>query len=52
MDQKTNSALGMLTYPVGALLKQKDLSLLTQPLNLQRAGPETKIIISMQLKVW
>ncbi|CAG9107919.1 unnamed protein product [Plutella xylostella] len=51
MDQKTNSALGMLTYPVGALLKQKDLSLLTQPLNLQRAGPETKIIISMQLKI-
>lgn len=51
LDQKTGSQLGQLSYAVAALLKQKDLSITTQPLNLLKSGPESKVLMSMQLKV-
>ncbi|XP_028175062.1 extended synaptotagmin-2-A isoform X3 [Ostrinia furnacalis] len=51
VDQKTGSSLGQLTFPLSALLKEKNLTLLPQPLNLQKSGPESKIILSMQLKI-
>ncbi|KAJ8733972.1 hypothetical protein PYW07_014523 [Mythimna separata] len=51
LDSKTGGQLGQLTYSISSLLKQKDLSLLTQPLMLQRSGPESKIILSLQLKI-
>lgn len=51
LDQKTSSVLGQLTYAIALLLKQKDLSMLTQPIMLQKSGPESKILLSLQLKV-
>ncbi|XP_021182567.3 extended synaptotagmin-1 isoform X3 [Helicoverpa armigera] len=51
LDSKTGGQLGQLTYGISSLLKQKDLSMLTQPLMLQRSGPESKIIMSLQLKI-
>lgn len=51
LDSKTGGQLGQLTYAISNLLKQKDLSLLTQPLMLQRSGPESKILLSLQLKI-
>ncbi|XP_063393693.1 extended synaptotagmin-2-A isoform X2 [Cydia fagiglandana] len=51
LDQKTGTALGQLSYAIGLLLKQKDLSLLTQPIMLQRSGPESRVLLSMQLKI-
>ncbi|XP_030027055.2 extended synaptotagmin-1 isoform X2 [Manduca sexta] len=51
LDQKTGGLLGQLIYSISSLLKQKDMSMLTQPLTLQRSGPESKIIMSMQLRI-
>ncbi|XP_047537598.1 extended synaptotagmin-2 isoform X1 [Vanessa atalanta] len=51
IDQKTGSSLGQLTYGISSLLKQKNLTMLSQPLNLQKSGPESKIIIAAQLKI-
>ncbi|XP_045505602.1 extended synaptotagmin-2-A isoform X1 [Colias croceus] len=51
VDQKTGSSLGQLTYGIAALLKQKDLTMLTQPINLQKSGPESKVLLALQLKI-
>ncbi|KAF9415218.1 hypothetical protein HW555_007094 [Spodoptera exigua] len=51
LDSKTGGQLGQLTYSISSLLKEKDLSMITQPLMLQRSGPESKIIMSLQLKI-
>ncbi|XP_049887465.1 extended synaptotagmin-2-A isoform X2 [Pectinophora gossypiella] len=51
LDQKTGSQLGQLTYSVASLLRQKDLSMITQPIMLQKSGPESKIIMSCQLRI-
>ncbi|CAK1599925.1 unnamed protein product [Parnassius mnemosyne] len=51
LDQKTKSILGQLSFAIKALLKQKDLCMLTQPLTLQKSGPESKIIMALQLKI-
>ncbi|GBP31230.1 Extended synaptotagmin-2 [Eumeta japonica] len=51
LDQKTGSVLGQLVYSIVTLLKQPDLTIITQPLMLQKSGPESKIIMSMCLKI-
>ncbi|KAL0850085.1 hypothetical protein ABMA28_011976 [Loxostege sticticalis] len=51
LDQKTGSSLGQLIYPLSGLLREKDLTLIQQPFNLQKSGPESKIIVSMQLRI-
>ncbi|CAH2099809.1 unnamed protein product [Euphydryas editha] len=51
LDQKTGSQLGQLCYAISSLLKQKDLTMLNQPMNLQKSGPESKIILAAQLKI-
>nr|XP_034823890.1 extended synaptotagmin-1 isoform X4 [Maniola hyperantus] len=51
MDQKTGSQLGQLTYGISSLLKQNNLTMLNQPMNLQKSGPESKIILGLQLKI-
>ncbi|CAH0600287.1 unnamed protein product [Chrysodeixis includens] len=51
LDSKTGNGLGQLTYSISALLKQKNMSMITQPLMLQKSGPESKIIMSLQLRI-
>ncbi|XP_072935916.1 NAD(P) transhydrogenase, mitochondrial [Epargyreus clarus] len=51
LDQKTGSALGQLTYALSSLLRQNNLTMLSQPINLQKSGPESKIIMALQLKI-
>ncbi|XP_059048982.1 extended synaptotagmin-1 isoform X2 [Achroia grisella] len=51
IDQKTGNQLGQLVYSISSLLKQQDLSMLTQPIMLQKSGPESKIILSLQLRI-
>ncbi|KPJ13658.1 Extended synaptotagmin-2 [Papilio machaon] len=51
VDQKTGSLLGQLTFSIRALLREKDLCMLTQPITLQKSGPESKIILALQLKI-
>lgn len=51
LDSKTGSQLGLLVYGISSLLKNKDLTMVTQPLMLQKSGPESKIILSLQLRI-
>ncbi|XP_041974230.1 NAD(P) transhydrogenase, mitochondrial [Aricia agestis] len=51
LDQKTGSQLGQLTYGITALLRQNALAMFNQPISLQKSGPESKIIIALQLKI-
>ncbi|CAB3248355.1 unnamed protein product [Arctia plantaginis] len=52
LDSKTGSQLGQLVYGISTLLKQKDLTMITQPLMLQKSGPESKIILSLKLRIF
>ncbi|CAH0722662.1 unnamed protein product, partial [Brenthis ino] len=51
IDQKTGNQLGQLSYAISGLLKQNSLTMLNQPMNLQKSGPESKIILALQLKI-
>lgn len=51
MDQKTGNQIGQFVYILATLLNKPKLSVDTQPFILQKAGPESKIIMSMCLKV-
>lgn len=51
VDQKTEKDLGQLTYILSLLLTQTNMELVSQPFQLQKSGPESKIIMSMALKI-
>ncbi|XP_077294102.1 extended synaptotagmin-like protein 2 isoform X2 [Arctopsyche grandis] len=51
MDQKTATQIGALDYNLSGLLSKENLYIESQPFVLQRAGPESKIILSMSLKI-
>ncbi|XP_055611276.1 extended synaptotagmin-2 isoform X2 [Uranotaenia lowii] len=51
VDQKTGNSLGNLTYILSALMEKKNLEVMSQPFLLQKSGPETKIIMSMSLRI-
>lgn len=51
MDQKTNSEIGRLTYIIAHLMELKNMELLSQPINLQKSGPESKIVMAMALRI-
>ncbi|XP_068081288.1 extended synaptotagmin-2 isoform X2 [Anabrus simplex] len=51
MDQKTGSELGQLVYNMTSLLQKEDMQVESQPFPLTRAGPDTKVLLSMQLKI-
>lgn len=51
MDQKTGQELGTLIYNLSALADKKSLEITKQPFALAKSGPESKIILSMRLKV-
>lgn len=51
VDQKTGQELGSLAYNVSALADKKGLKISSQPFPLAKSGPESKIVISMRLKV-
>uniref|UniRef100_A0A182JSB2 Synaptotagmin n=1 Tax=Anopheles christyi TaxID=43041 RepID=A0A182JSB2_9DIPT len=51
IDQKTGNTIGSLTYILSALMEKKNLEIMSQPFQLQKSGPETKIIMSLSLRV-
>lgn len=51
MDQKTGNTVGTLTYILSALMEKKNLELMSQPFQLQKSGPESKIIMSLSLRI-
>ncbi|KAK9512887.1 hypothetical protein O3M35_001202 [Rhynocoris fuscipes] len=50
-DQKTGTDLGKLSYNLSNLLSKENLELQDQPLQVKNSGPETKVIMSMRLRV-
>jgi hypothetical protein len=51
MDHKTNTELGMKKITLVSLLPLPNMELSSQPLNLKNSGPESKLIVSIRLKV-
>ncbi|XP_063707613.1 extended synaptotagmin-2 isoform X3 [Culicoides brevitarsis] len=51
IDQKTTSSLGTLTYIISQLLPRDKMEIRSQPFALQNAGPESKLLMSMSLRI-
>uniref|UniRef100_A0A1Q3FZ48 Protein kinase c conserved region 2 n=2 Tax=Culex tarsalis TaxID=7177 RepID=A0A1Q3FZ48_CULTA len=51
LDQKTGNNIGHLTYILSTLMEKKNLEVVSQPFQLQKSGPESKIIMSMSLRI-
>lgn len=51
IDQKTDKELGQLTYIIGTLLKKDKMEVVAQPYQLQRSGPESKLTMSLSLRI-
>lgn len=50
-DQKTDNDLGHLVYQLSSLSGKQDLQVDKQPFALLKAGPDSKIYLSMHLRV-
>lgn len=50
-DQKTGNEIGRLTYILSALLERPTLEILSQPFQLQKSGPESKIVMCLSLRI-
>lgn len=51
IDQKTEKELGQLSYIIGTLLKKENMAVEVQPYQLQKSGAESKITMSLSLKI-
>ena len=51
VDQKTEKELGRLVYNLSALLEKNNLEIVSQPFQLQKSGPESKILMSLSLRI-
>ncbi|KAH8246798.1 hypothetical protein KR032_000047, partial [Drosophila birchii] len=50
-DQKTGNDIGQYTYTLSTLLKQFNMEVIQQPFQLQRSGPESKLYMSLSLRI-
>lgn len=51
MDQKTTNEIGKFTYIIAHLMEKKNMELSTQPFQLQKSGPESKIVMALSLRI-
>lgn len=51
IDQKTQNEIGKFTYILAHLFEKKNMEVVSQPFQLQKSGPESKIIMSLSLRV-
>lgn len=51
MDQKTGGELGRFTYILSSILAKDGMIIVSQPFQLLKSGPESKIIMSLSLKI-
>lgn len=52
IDQKTTNEIGKFTYIIAHLMEKKNMEIMTQPFQLQKSGPESKLIMSLSLRVF
>lgn len=51
LDQKTQNEIGKLTYILSHLMDKPNMELISQPHQLQKSGPESKIIMAVSLRI-
>lgn len=51
VDQKTEKEIGRLTYILSTLLEKTNMDVVSEPFQLQKSGPESKITLSMSLRI-
>jgi len=51
VDQKTEKDLGHFSYVLNTLLTKNDLQVVSQPFQLQKSGPTSKVTMSLALKI-
>lgn len=51
MDQKTGTDIGSLTYNLSQLSTKGGLEVENQPFGLLRSGPDSKLTMSLKLRV-
>lgn len=51
IDQKTQNEIGKYTYIIAHLMEKKNMELVSQPFQLQKSGPESKIVMALSLRV-
>lgn len=51
MDQKTGGELGKFTYILSSIVAKDGMMIVSQPFQLLKSGPESKIVMSLSLKI-
>jgi C2 domain len=51
VDQKTTNEIGKFTYIIAHLMEKKNMELINQPFQLQKSGPESKIVMALALRI-
>lgn len=51
VDQKTDKELGRFTYILRALLEKAGMEIVSQPFQLQKSGPESKLTMTLALRI-
>lgn len=51
VDQKTDKELGRFTYILRTLLEKTGMEVVSQPFQLQKSGPESKLIMTLALRI-
>lgn len=51
MDQKTQNEIGKFTYILAHLMDKNNMEIVSQPFQLQKSGPESKVILSLSLRI-
>lgn len=51
VDQKTTQTLGTLTYIISQLLQRDTMDIRSQPFQLQNSGPDSRLLMSMSLRI-
>ncbi|CAH1720627.1 unnamed protein product [Chironomus riparius] len=51
MDQKTTNQIGTFTYIIAHLMDKKNMEVVSQPFQLQKSGPESRVTMALALRV-
>lgn len=51
VDQKTTNEIGKFTYIIAHLMEKKNMEIIPQPFQLQKSGPESKIVMALSLRI-
>lgn len=52
IDQKTEKEIGKFSFILNALLEKRNMEIISQPFQLQKSGPESKILMTLSLRIF